>query len=181
MKIDMIEFISFLNHCYLGDFVKLPEIEFEKADTSELDEILPIVNVLNREMWIKIIPKEHYIEPFLTKEQITQMSTFMDFYVLRQEEEIIAVGSFAAKDENTAWIPLMYVKSAFQRKGIGSALMFYFEKMANKLEFKKMTIETDSHAEWAMNFYKKHGYSTVKKDENPWGYHVWLEKQLTDE
>lgn len=161
--------------------MNLPDVEFEKSDADELDDILSLVNTLNREWMSKIIPKEYYREPFLTKEQINKMSTFMDFYVLKQEEEIIAVGSLGSIDENTAWIPLMYVRSDFQRQGIGSALMVYLEKMAKDLNFEKVDLETDSEAEWALKFYGKHGYSIFKKDKNLWVYHVWLEKHLNNE
>ena len=51
-------------------------------------------------------------------------------------------------------------------------------KGAVALNFTKIHLETDSEAEWAINFYKKHGYSLFKKNKNPWGHHVWLEKNL---
>ena len=148
-----------------------------------MDEILFFVNEINRELYSKIIPPEHWYEPFLTKKQFQEMSTFMDFFVHRQENSIIAVGSFSTRttDEGTAWIPLIYVRSDSQRKGIGSSLMKFLEKKAKDLNFTKVHLETDSEAEWAVNFYKKHGYSIFKKDKNPWGYHIWLEKALTDE
>jgi len=146
----------------------------------DLDEILVFVNEINREWYSKIIPPEHWYEPFLTKKQIQEMSEFMEFFVYRQEDSIIAVGSFStrATDEGTAWIPLMYVRSDSQRKGIGSSLMYYLEDIARRGDFRRIQLETDSKAEWALNFYRKHGYSIFKKDKNPWGYHVWLEKQL---
>jgi hypothetical protein len=56
--------------------------------------------------------------------------------------------------------------------------MRFLEKKAKDLNFTEGHLETDSHAEWAVNFYKKHGYSIFKKDKNPWGYHVWFEKTL---
>lgn len=153
-------------------------IKFETTVDSDLDEILLLINTLNREWLSKIIPKEHYREPFLTRKQLDEMATFMEFFVHRRESQIIAVGSFSTRDKETAWIPLMYVHSKYQRKGIGSSLVRFLEKKAKDLNFTKIHLETDSEAEWAVNFYKKHGYSIFKKDKNPWGYHVWLEKTL---
>ena len=106
------------------------------------------------------------------------MATTMVFFVLRKEGQIIAVGSFGSRDKNTAWIPLMHVHSKYQRMGIGSSLMRFFEKKVKDLNFTKIHLETDSEAKWAINFYKKHGFSIIKRDKNPWGYHVWLEKLL---
>lgn len=153
-------------------------IEIEPAVDSDLDEILSLVNRVVAEWFIKIIPKEYYKEPFLSKKQFSQMATFMEFFVVRKEGQIIAVGSFGSRDEKTAWIPLMHVHSKYQRKGIGSSLMRFLEEKARSLDYKSIQLETDSEAKWAINFYEKHGYSVFQKDENPWGYHVWLEKSL---
>ncbi|MHA1479947.1 MAG: GNAT family N-acetyltransferase [Candidatus Thorarchaeota archaeon] len=153
-------------------------MELVKAEDTDLDEILSFVNEINREWYSKIIPAEHWREPFLTKEQLQKMSTIMEFFVHRKEGSIIAVGSFGTTDEETAWIPLMYVRSDSQRKGIGSSLMYYLEEIAQQKKFRRIQLETDSKAEWALNFCRKHGYSIFKKYKNPLGYHVWLEKLL---
>jgi ribosomal protein S18 acetylase RimI-like enzyme len=151
---------------------------FETATESDLEEILLLVNKINREWFSKIIPKAYYQEPFLTREQLDEMATIMEFFVLRKEGQIIAVGSFGSRDEKTAWIPLMHVHSKHQRMGIGSSLLRFLEKKAVSLNFTKIHLETDSEAKWAINFYKKHGFSIFKRDKIPWGYHVWLEKPL---
>ncbi len=153
-------------------------IKFETAEDSDLEEILSLINSINREEFSKIIPKEHYREPFLTPKQLDEMATFMEFYIHRREGKIIAVGSFGTRDNETAWIPLMYVHSTHQRKGIGSSMMKFLETKAKNQNFTKIQLETDSEAEWAVNFYKKHGYSIIKKTKNPWGYHIWFEKIL---
>jgi ribosomal protein S18 acetylase RimI-like enzyme len=152
--------------------------KFETAADSDLGEILYLINKINREWYSTIIPEEHYQDPFLTRKQLDHMATFMDFFVLREEGRIIAVGSFSSRDEKTAWIPLMNVHSKYQRMGVGSSLLRYLEKKAVALNFTKIQLETDSEAKWAINFYEKHGFSIFKKDKNPWGYHVWLEKSL---
>jgi ribosomal protein S18 acetylase RimI-like enzyme len=153
-------------------------IEIEPAVDSDLEEILALVNTVVAEWFIKIIPKEHYKEPFLSEKQFSQMATFMEFYVIRKDDQIIAVGSFGSRDMKTAWIPLMHVRTAYHRMGIGSSLMQFLEKKAKSLNYKSIQLETDSEATWAINFYKKHGYSVFQKEKNPWGFHVWLEKSL---
>ncbi len=158
--------------------MKLRDIEVQTAEVADLDEILSLINKTNHEWYIKIIPEEHWTEPFLTRKQLDKMSTFMEFFVQRYDGEIISVGSFGTRDDNTAWIPLMYVRSDFQRKGIGSDMMLYLENKARERKFQEIHLETDSEAEWAVRFYEKHGYALFKKEENPWGYHIWMEKQL---
>lgn len=153
-------------------------IKFETPEDSDLDEILYLINKINREWYSTIIPEEHYQDPFLTRKQLEHMATFMDFFILRRDDHIIAIGSFGSRDEHTAWIPLMHVHSKYQRMGIGSSLLRYLEKRAIALNYTKIHLETDSKAEWAINFYTKHGFSIFKREKNPWGYHVWLKKPL---
>ncbi|MHA1906530.1 MAG: GNAT family N-acetyltransferase [Candidatus Thorarchaeota archaeon] len=154
-------------------------ILFEDAKESDLAEILFLINTLNREWFSKIIPEEYYKEPFLTRNQLNEMTSSMEFYVYREDGQIVAVGSFSSRDAETAWIPIMNVHSAYQRRGIGSALMIFLEQKAKALSYSKIHLETDGDAVWALNFYRKHGYSIFKKDKIPWGYHVWLEKALS--
>ena len=153
-------------------------ITFEEAKETDFEEILSLINTLNLEWFSKIIPKEYYKEPFLTRKQFDEMTSYMEFFIHTKNQKIIAVGSFSTRDDETAWIPLMQVHSAYQRKGIGSQLMKFLEDKAKALKFSKIHLETDGGAVWALNFYKKHGFSIFKKDKIPWGYHVWLEKIL---
>jgi len=152
--------------------------KFETAAESDLREILYLLNKINREWYSTIIPEEHFHDPFLTLKQLNHMATFMDFYVLRKERQIVAVGSLGSRDKDTAWIPLMHVHTKYQRMGIGSSLLEFLEGLAKSRNFSKIHLETDSEAKWAINFYTKHGYSIFKKNKNPWGFHVWLEKPL---
>ncbi len=114
----------------------------------------------------------------MTENQLDEMATIMEFFALRKDDQIIAVGSFGSRDEETAWISLMYVNSKNQRMGIGSSLMRFLEKRAEPLGFSKINLETDSKATWAINFYRKFGLFIFKKEKSPWGYHVWFEKNL---
>lgn len=154
------------------------DIKFERAEPDDFDEILSLVSKTNSEWYSRIIPREHYQEPFLTREQLNEMATFMDFYVRRADGEIIAVGSLGIRDEGIAWIPLMTVRSDCQRRGIGSSLMTYLELLAKDQGFGSMQLETDGGADWALNFYRKQGYSVFKREKNPWGYHVWMQKRI---
>ncbi|MFW9788586.1 MAG: GNAT family N-acetyltransferase [Candidatus Thorarchaeota archaeon] len=153
-------------------------IKFTPAEPADLEEILTLINTINREWYSKIIPEEHFLDPFLTRKQFDEMAKVMEFYIHKKRGRIVAVGSFGTRNEDTAWIPLMHVHSKYQRQGIGSALLSFLEKKAKHLNFTKVRLETDSDAEWAVSFYKKHGYSIFEKNKNPWGYHVWLEKVL---
>lgn len=162
----------------LGDLVKIDDVEIQPAKDQDMNQILSLINNTNREWYSRIIPEEHWIEPFLTRKQLDEMATFMEFSVQRVDGEIISVGSFGVRDEKTARIPLMYVRSDYQRKCIGSDMIHFLEEIARERNFQTIHIETDSEAKWAVGFYEKHDYTLFKKDKNPWGYHIWMKKQL---
>ncbi len=153
-------------------------ITVDKASPAEFQEILDVINRLNKESMSQIIPPEHFLDPFLTMEQLVKMSTVMDFYVHWREEVIIGVSSFGKRNDTTAWIPLLYVLSEYQRQGIASAMASHLETMAKELGYNTIQLETDDQAEWALSFYRNRGYVIVEKEPNPWGFHVWLEKKL---
>ena len=154
------------------------EITIDKASPDDYQEILDVVNRVNKEAFGEIIPPEHFLDPFLTMDQLEKMSTFMDFYVHKKEETIIGVSSFGKRDETTAWIPLVYVLSEHQRQGIASLMVSYLENKAREMGYRKIHIETDNDAEWALSFYRNRGYEIAEREPNPWGFHIWLEKQL---
>ncbi len=155
-----------------------PDVKIISSQAEDIDEILSLINNTNREWYRTIIPAEYWTEPFLTMDQLQKMSTSMEFYICRHNGAIIAVGSLGNRNETSAWIMLMYVQSAYQRRGIGSVLIKHMEQLAIERGYAECVLETDSKAEWAIDFYKKHGYSVFKKDRNPWGFHVWLKKSL---
>ncbi len=152
--------------------------EITPATKEDLDEILSLVNMTNTEWYESIIPPEHWYEPFLSKEQFEEMATVMDFFIQWYKGEIVSVGSFGVRKDGIAWIPLMTVRTDFQRKGLGSGLLQYLEGLAMEKNHSRVILETDNDAVWAVNFYQKNGYSIFKREENPWGFHIWMEKLL---
>ncbi|MFW9977723.1 MAG: GNAT family N-acetyltransferase [Candidatus Thorarchaeota archaeon] len=155
--------------------------DIEPAKADDLAEILALVNKTNSEWYKDITPAELWYEPFLTIEQITEMSTSMSFFIQRFKGDIVSVGSFGVRADGVAWIPLMTIRSDFQRRGLGSTLLCYLEGMAIEQKHERVILETDNDAVWAVSFYKKNGYTIFKRDKNPWGYHIWLEKYLKQE
>ena len=150
----------------------------EPAKPEDLDEILSLVNKTNTEWYESIIPSEYWYEPFLSKEQFEEMATIMNFFIQRDGGAIVSVGSFGIRKDGIAWIPLMTVRTDFQRKGLGFGMLQHLEGLAIEKKHSRVILETDNDAVWVVNFYQKNGYSIFKKEENPWGFHIWMEKTL---
>ncbi len=71
----------------------------------------------------------------------------------------------------------LYVRSEYQRKGIGSLLLSYFEEQASLEAF--LFVKALKNALWAVRFYTKHGYApsddraesellSIGIEEKPW-------------
>jgi GNAT superfamily N-acetyltransferase len=160
--------------------MKQSSIRVEPARKDDEEEILEVINSAGRELFRQVIPEEHFIDPFLSIEQLRKMMTFMTFYVHRKDGDIIALTSFSTKTEqpDTCWLPAIHVLPSHQRTGIGTLMLKFTLDLAIEKGFKKIRLETDSEAYWAMSFYQKFGFDVVEREKTPWGYHVWLEKNL---
>jgi GNAT superfamily N-acetyltransferase len=153
-------------------------MRIEKAESEDTRGILLVINEANREAFSRIIPKEHFREPILTLEQFDECSERMTFYVHRQKGVVVAVAALGAEDQDCGRIRWVYVLPKYQKRGVGTALISHLERLARDLGFKKIRLVTDNGAEWAIRFYMKLGYKSARRVPNPWGFDVWMEKQL---
>ena len=150
----------------------------KKADLSEAEEILLVINTSNREAYKKIIPKEYFREPVLSLAELLRDFERMSFYVYKSEGRIVGVAALEVEGEERGRIHWVYILPKYQRRGIGTALISYVEQEARKMGLKRLRLLTVEGAYWAVNFYKKLGYTLTVRVANPWGFDVFLEKEL---
>ncbi|MHA2603066.1 MAG: GNAT family N-acetyltransferase, partial [Candidatus Thorarchaeota archaeon SMTZ1-83] len=105
-----------------------PSICIEKARPEDSQEILRVINETNREAFGRIIPKEHFKEPILTREELCECLEKMTFYLLRHEEQTVAVAALSVEDEDSGRIRWVHVLPAYQNRGFGTALVRHLEK-----------------------------------------------------
>ncbi len=155
-----------------------PSIRVEKARSEDTRGILRVINETNLAAFSRIIPKEHFREPIITRKQFDECLERMTFYVHRKKGMVVAVAALGAEDQDCGRIRWVYVLPKYQKRGIGTALMFHLERLAREMGFRKTRLVTDNGAEWAIRFYMKLGYMLINKVPNPWGFNVWMEKHL---
>ena len=86
----------------------------------------------------------------------------MRFYGYRKDMELLGVMGKEPVEDATL-IRHAYVRSTDQGKGIGSSLLQFVER---QVETEWLLIGTWKAATWAIDFYRKHGYSIMEnKDE----------------
>ena len=97
-----------------------------------------------------------------------------------EQDLLVGFGIMSYADE-TAHLNLLAVNPQSQRRGVGSALLFWLEQVAGVAGIARIELEARQDNEAALAFYRRHGYRTT---ETMIGYYlgmedgVRLEKQL---
>lgn len=149
-----------------------------KACLNDAEEILSVINTSNREAFKNIIPKEHFREPILSLEDLLEDLERMTFYVYKSEGRIVGVAALHIEGEKTGRIRWVYILPEHQRRGIGTALISHLERKGREMGLRRLRLKTIGKAYRAVNFYKKLGYNLAEEIERPWGFDVFMKKEL---
>jgi GNAT superfamily N-acetyltransferase len=150
----------------------------EKAYFDDVEEILSLINTSNREAYRNIIAQEHFREPVLSLEKLLEDFERKTFYVYKSGGRVVGVAALQIESEETGKIHWVYVLPEHQRRGIGTALVTCLEREGRGIGLRKLRLTTVEKARWAVNFYEKLGHDLADKIERPWGFDVFMEKEL---
>jgi GNAT superfamily N-acetyltransferase len=150
----------------------------KKACSDDVEEILSIINTSNREAYKNIIPKQYFREPVLSLEKLLDDFRKMTFYVYKSGGRVLGVAALQIESEETGRIHWVYILPEHQRRGIGTALVTHLERKGREIGLRKLRLLTVGKARWAVNFYEKLGYDLAGRIERPWGFDVFMEKEL---
>jgi len=160
----------------------------ERAARREIEAILSVINISNREAYRDIIPQEHFREPVLTPEELLKLMEELTFYVYKDEGDAIGVAALRVGvgvaalrvgGEGTGRVDWVYVLPEHQRRDVGTSLMNHIEDEAVGMGLRKLALAANEKATWACNFYTKLGYKRISKIPRPWGDDVAFEKDLS--
>jgi len=150
----------------------------ERAHPDDAQGILAVINTSNREAYRSVIPPEYFKDPVLSLERLREHFERMSFYIHRREGRIVGVAALEDEGEGTGRIRLVYVLPEYQRRGIGTALVTRLEDEARELGLRRLRLLTVAGAGWAVSFYGKLGYHLAEKVGRPWGFDVFMRKEL---
>jgi N-acetylglutamate synthase-like GNAT family acetyltransferase len=102
----------------------------------------------------------------------------MTFHVYRTEGRIVGVAALEVESDERGRVRWVYILPEYQRRGVGTALVAHLEQEAGEIGLKKLRLLAVGLADWALSFYNKSGYHLTDKIERPWGFDVFLEKEL---
>jgi len=127
---------------------------------SDFDEIYEIINDAAA-AYKGIIPSDRWHEPYMNEEELrVQINEGVNFWRYTEDDSIMGVMGIQEKGD-VVLIRHAYVRTIYRNKGIGGKLLRHLIGLAGK----PVLIGTWADAAWAIDFYKKHGFTLVSFEE----------------
>jgi GNAT superfamily N-acetyltransferase len=127
--------------------------------TSEDPEFLKLVELLNRELWIRYPAEQAQYDQH---NKVDHNKTVVIAYI---GNEAVGCGCIKPVDLFTVEVKRMFVLPPHRGKGIAVALLTELEIWARELSFKKAILETGVKQPEAIAVYKKTGYFLIENYE----------------
>jgi N-acetylglutamate synthase-like GNAT family acetyltransferase len=108
-----------------------------------------------------VIPADRWTEPYMSKEELRQeIDDGVVFWGCEEAGSLLGVMGLQ-KVQDVTLIRHAYVRTSSQKQGIGSRLLSF---LLNKAE-RPVLIGTWADANWAIRFYRKHGFQVVDQQK----------------
>jgi len=122
--------------------------------------ILAIVNDAAR-AYRGVIPADRWHEPYMSADELAgEIADGVVFWVAEQEGSLTGVMGIQDKGD-VALVRHAYVAPTTQRSGVGTTLLRHVESLVDK----PILIGTWAAASWAVEFYRRNGYTLVETSE----------------
>ena len=126
---------------------------------AESESIAAIVNAA-AEAYRGVIPADRWHEPYMPVSEVeSEIADGVVFWGYEADGELLGVMGIQARGE-VDLIRHAYVRPGRQRGGIGGALLNHIAQRAER----PMLVGTWATAEWAIAFYRRHGFELVSSD-----------------
>lgn len=127
--------------------------KFREAD---LGVMLAIINDA-AQAYRGVIPADRWREPYMPRDELEkEIAEGVAFWIAAEEGRLLGVMGIQDKGE-AALVRHAYVAPGMQRKGVGTRLLHHVEGLADK----PVLIGTWADASWAIEFYRRNGFTVV--------------------
>src|SRR6266566_4420930 len=118
--------------------------------------ILAIINAA-AEAYRRVIPADQWHEPYMLRDELDkEIAAGVTFWGYEEDGALAGVmGLQSVRDVDL--IRHAYVLPGSQRRGVGGALVWRLRRMSTR----PMLVGTWAAAEWAIRFYRRHGFELV--------------------
>ena len=127
------------------------------------DDRAAIVQIVNAaaEAYRGVIPADRWHDPYMPAEELDhEIAAGVAFWVYEADGEVIGtMGIQPVRDVDL--IRHAYVLPGSQRRGVGGALIEYLQGLSAR----RMLVGTWAAAEWAIEFYRRHGFELVSPEQ----------------
>jgi N-acetylglutamate synthase-like GNAT family acetyltransferase len=132
-----------------------------RATPSDLDAMWAIIDAA-AQVYRGVIPADRWHEPYMPMEELrAEIAAGVDFWVMEDGARRLA-GVMGIQDKgDVALVRHAYVSPQVQRGGIGTLLLRHVTKQVDK----PILIGTWAAASWAIDFYRRNGYTIVTPAE----------------
>jgi len=131
-----------------------------KSVDGDFAAMLAIINDAAR-AYRGVIPADRWHEPYMPEEELAkEIASGVVFWVAEQEGRVSAVMGMQDKGD-VALVRHAYVASTTQRSGIGTKLLRHVQALTEK----PILIGTWSAASWAVEFYRRNGFTLLPTAE----------------
>jgi len=126
----------------------------------ERDSVLAIINAA-AEAYRGVIPADRWREPYMDSRELEgEIAAGVRFWGYEADGGLIgAMGVQAVQDVDL--IRHAYVLPGHQRRGVGAALLEHLRGVSAR----RMLVGTWAAAEWAIGFYRRHGFELVPPEQ----------------
>ena len=131
-----------------------------KSVDTDFAAMLAIVNEAAR-AYRGVIPADRWHEPYMPADALaSEIAAGVVFWVVEQEGRLLGVMGIQDRGE-VALVRHAYVASTTQRTGVGTSLLRHVEGLVDK----PILIGTWAAASWAIDFYRRNGFTVVASDD----------------
>src|ERR1700704_4212591 len=126
------------------------------ASAADVSQLLAVINEA-AQAYRGVIPADRWHEPYMPKQElIDEIASGIIFWVAEEDEHLLGV--MGIQDKGTvALVRHAYVARATQRKGVGTPLLRHVKGLGAK----PILIGTWADASWAIDFYRRNGFTVV--------------------
>lgn len=127
-----------------------------RIQEADLPAALEIVNDAAR-AYRGVIPADRWREPYMPLDELVEeIADGVGFWVAEEDGRLLGVMGIQDKGE-VALVRHAYVAPTMQKKGVGTRLLRHVQGLVDK----PMLIGTWADASWAIEFYRRNGFTVV--------------------
>jgi N-acetylglutamate synthase-like GNAT family acetyltransferase len=130
------------------------------GEDADLSRIAAVINDAAR-AYRGVIPPDRWHEPYMPEDELArEIASGIAFWVAEEDGRVTGVMGMQDKGA-VALVRHAYVATTTQRSGVGTRLLRHVAGLTHK----PILIGTWASASWAIDFYRRNGFTVVPDDE----------------